>query len=234
MMDNLQAFVLAVHQRLGWLRGQADALNGLVTAVAGVVRQLRTAGGALFGPRQSNRPALSYETLWLDLTFDIADARGERVVLTRRQRVRLLRPGQVTVRELFWGEGEPLVGYRARGAQRVGERFEGSKRAVLLDLDTPPRPGSCATITSRRTMRRAFLRAEEYCEAFLERPTGRLSVTVRFPATRPPRRSRLVAATSEEVLRRVPVRYGADGRPVLRCRVLKPASGTIYSLRWAW
>jgi hypothetical protein len=197
-----------------------QAVRPLVVAVRKHLRRPGTAG--------------AYETVWLDLAFDIADPRGERVVLTRRQRVRLLRPGHVTVRELVWGEGEPLVRYQARGAQRVGERFEGSKRAVLLDLDAPSPAGNCVTITSRRTMRRAFLAAEEYCEAFLERPTGRLSFTVRFPATRPPRRARLVAATTEQVLRLVPLRYAADGRPVLRCRIQQPAIGTVYSLRWSW
>lgn len=83
-------------------------------------------------------------------------------------------------------------------------------------------------------MRNAFLGAEEFCEALVERPTGWLDFTVRFPATRPPRGARLVAATTERVLQTVRVRYGADGRPVLRCRVPKPEIGTVYSLRWAW
>jgi len=234
MMQDLQSFVLGVQQHLAWLRGQADALNGLVNALAGVVRQLRTASGMLFGPRQRDRPTLSYETLWLDLVLDLEDARGRRAVLTRRQRVRFLSADGAVLRELVWGQGEQLLRYTARGARRMRVRPEGSKRAVLLDPDQRPAVGDQLTITSRRTIRGGFREREEYCEAFLERPTGRLDFTVVFPQTRPPRAAWLVLAATEQVVRTLRCRYGPDGRAVLRCRLHRPTTGTTYSLRWRW
>ena len=105
---------------------------------------------------------------------------------------------------------------------------------MLLDLDAHPAPGDRLTIESRRIIRGGFRRRQEYCEAFLERPTGSLELTVLFPPNRPPSTARLVQAPSERVLRRLPVRFRADGRAVLRCRLRQPDVGTTYSLRWAW
>jgi hypothetical protein len=215
------------------LRTQLQTLTGVFKDVGNTIRALRSALRTVAG-RGVRRPAFAYETVWLDLAFDIRDAQGAQVVLTRRQRVRFLTHESATVRELVWGNGEPLARYSARGARRVGERFEGSKRALLLDPETRTAPGTCVTLTSQRTMRNAFLGAEEFCEAVVERPTGRLAITVRFPATRPPRRARLVAATTEHVLQTLRVRYDAAGRAVLRCRVQRPVIGTVYSVRWVW
>ncbi len=226
--------MLDTQARLVWLRSQIDALNGLVDGLAGVVRQLRAVAGWLVGHRQPNRPSLSYETLWLDLVLDLQDARGRRAVLTRRQRVRFLAPDGAVVRELLWGSGEQFVRYTVRGARRMGVRAEGSKRAVLLDPDRRPARGDRLTITSRRAIRGGFSEREEYFEALLERPTGRLDFTVRFPRSRPPRQAMLVLAATEQVLRTLRSHYGLDGRAVLHCRLHKPAMGRTYSLRWTW
>jgi hypothetical protein len=180
------------------------------------------------------RSPLGYETVSLALVLELHDTRGERAVLRRRQRVRFLGDGAAVVRELLWGEGDQLVRYQAHGARRLGVRVEGSKRAVLLDPHTRPSPGDRLTIESRRSIRGGFTRRQEYCEAVLERPTGRLELTVLFPPHRPPTTAQLVQAPSERVLRRLHVRFRADGRAVVRCRLQQPVVGTTFSLRWTW
>jgi hypothetical protein len=214
--------------------GQPGALPAVLTALPAVLRELRLALATLLD-HVGQRPAVEpYETLWLALVLDLLDARGERAVLTRRQGIRLRRPDGAIVRELVWGEGEQLVRYTAAGAHRLGVRIEGSKRAVLLSPEHRPGPGDRLTITSRRTIRSGFRAAEEYCEAFLERPTGRLDLTVRFPVGRPPRDARLVLASTETVLRVLRVRFGPDGRARVHCRLAQPTTAAIYSLRWRW
>ena len=205
----------------------------LFTAAVDLLRELRSLLTTVVGLRRP-RPPVAYETVSLALQLELQDARGERAVLRRRQRVRFLGDGGAVVRELLWGEGDQLVRYQARGARRIGVRSEGSKRAVLLDPDARPSPGDRLTIESRRTIRSGFRARQEYCEAFLERPTGSLELTVVFPPKRPPTTAQLVQAPSERVLRRLPVRFRADGRAVLRCRLRRPEPGTTYSLRWAW
>ena len=208
-------------------------LTALLHAAAALLRELRFAGAALGGSLRRSWPAMAYETLWLELVLDLRDGRGERAVLMRRQRIRF-HAGAAVVRELVWGEGEQLTRYTAQGARRLAVRPEGSRRAVLLDPDRRPMRGEEVTITSRRIIRDGFRGADEYCEAFLERPTGRVDLTVVFPPARPPKRAQLVLATTEAVLRTVPPHYRADGRAMLRCRLRRPDPAATYSLRWSW
>jgi hypothetical protein len=210
-----------------------EVLTPLLAAGAALLRELRLALETLTRWRR-RPPTAAYETLSLALELELLDPRGERAVLRRRQRLRFLRDGAAIVRELVWGDGEQLVRYQAQGARRLGVRAEGSKRAVLLDPAAHPAAGDQLTITSRRTIRGGFLGRQEYCEVYLERPTGRLEFTIIFPATRPPLTAQLVRATTEAVVRQLPLRYRADGRAVVRCRLQRPDPATTYSVRWAW
>jgi hypothetical protein len=206
------------------------AVGTLVDSTATVVEQLRAA----LGVASRRTPPCSYETEWLRLVLDIRDTTGARAILRRSQRVRFLVRGATVVRELVWGNGKQLENYRARGMRRLGLTVEGSKSAVLLAPISPPEVGDALTVTSRRTIRGAFRDRQGYCEAFLERPTRSLTLTILFPTRRPPRVARLVLAPTERVLRTVPVHVGAQGRPVLRCRIPNPRVACTYSLRWRW
>lgn len=211
-----------------------EALTPLVNALALVIRELRLMAAAIWAHARHPPKSTAYETLWLDLALDLVDRTGERAILTRRQCVRFHGLDGAIVRELVWGDGEQLVRYTAGNARRLTVLPEGSKRVVLLAPDRQPVPGGQLTITSRRTIRGGFRAANEYCEALLERPTGRLAITVRFPLGRPPKHAQVILASTETVLRTLPVRYGADGRAVLRCRLRNPVPAVVYSLRWQW
>lgn len=209
-------------------------LAQLLAAAADLLREARLAGVALLSRLSARQPAKPYETLWLELVLDLQDERGERAVLQRRQRIRFLVDGGALVRELVWGEGEQLVRYHARGAHRLGVRPEGSRRAVLLDPELRPAAGDRLTLTSRRTIQGGFRGTSEYCEVYLERPTGRVELTVLFPTNRPPKAAQLVQGASGAVVRRLVIRYQANGRALLRCRLHKPEPETIYGVRWSW
>ncbi|MGD9895423.1 MAG: hypothetical protein AB7U18_29390, partial [Dehalococcoidia bacterium] len=170
-----------------------ELLVRLVTAIEvlpGLLRQV-VAVGALVTRHLPVRPAAAYETVSLDLVLDIRDAEGHRAILTRRQRVRALTGEPVTVRELVWGEGTPLAHYRVRGASRLTIVPEGSRAAVLLCLFSGDSARRINTIESRRLIRNGLRKRHEYCEALVERPTGRLAMRVVFPGTRPPKRAEL-------------------------------------------
>lgn len=209
-------------------------LAQLLAAAADLLREGRLAVAALLSRLDSHRLAKPYETIWLELVLDLQDAQGEHAVLQRRQRIRFLVDGGALVRELVWGEGEQLVRYQARGAHKLAVRPEGSRRAVLLDPALRPAAGDRLTLTSRRTIRGGFRDTSEYCEVYLERPTGRVEVTVVFPANRPPKTAQLVQGATGALIRLVRVRYRADGRALVRCRLQTPATDTTYGLRWTW
>jgi hypothetical protein len=213
---------------------QPDVLHQLVTLVTTVRRAVPTLPRTRLPLCAARRPSQAYETLSLTLRLELADPRGARAVLTRRQRVRLLTPDGVFLREVIWGEGNQLARYSVQGARRVGRRPEGAQRALLLDPERPVGVGALLTITSRRTITAGFTATEEYCGTLLERPTGRLEFTVVFPPERPPRAARLLGGVPDQVLRTIVARYDANGRATLRCRIAKPAAATPYRLQWRW
>src|SRR3712207_3385467 len=99
--------------------GHPELITDLLTATTNLLRELRLLGAAVAGHFGRWAPTVACETLWLDVVLDLTDAQGERAVITRRQRVRVLAPGGVVVRELVWGEGEQCARYTVRGAQRL-------------------------------------------------------------------------------------------------------------------
>jgi hypothetical protein len=213
---------------------QPDVLHQVVTLVTTVRRAVPTLPRTRLPLFAARRPSQSYETLSLALRLELCDPRGARAVLTRRQRLRLLAPDAVFVREVIWGEGNQLARYSVQGARRVGLRPEGAQRAILLDPERPAGTGALLTITSRRTITAGFTATEEYCGTLLERPTSRLAFTVVFPRERPPRAARLLGGVPEQVLRTVRARYDANGRATLRCRIAQPTPAIPYRLQWSW
>lgn len=211
-----------------------ELVTAVLTAATGVISEVRRTVRALVQWRKESNPATSYITDNLELDLDIADDRGHKAVLTRRQRITFLVGESGVVREPVWGDGDALAHYRVDGAQRLGVRPEGMTRAVLLGLGGPATPGERATVTSRRTIRGGLLGTDEYLAAHLERPTGRLSLRVRFPRSRPPRTAQIVCLPAKGPPLRLAVRVGRDGRPVLSWRARNLADPCTYVLRWSW
>jgi hypothetical protein len=232
-MTTLRAF-FATLASLGTALLQPDVLARLVALARTVLQSVPTFLHGLASFWAGDHATVAYETIGLALRLELCDPCGARAVLTRRQRLRLLAPTGVFVREVIWGEGNQLARYSVQGARRVGLRPEGAQRAILLDPERPAGAGALLTITSRRTITAGFPATDEYCGTLLERPTGRLEFTVVFPPERPPRAAQLVGGIPERVLRTIAARYDAQGRATLRCRIAKPAAATPYRLQWSW
>ena len=165
--------------------------------------------------------------------WDLADSRGQRAVVTRKQRVRFLAGEAGVITGPVWGDGRQFQRYEITGAKRLGVRREGPRDVLLLGLDGRPGKDSRATLVARRTIHGGFLGEREYFETLVERPTKRLLLRVLFPRQRPPREAFLVEA-EESRQRALPVRIMADGRARLSWSCTRPKVNTIYSLRWAW
>ena len=138
------------------------------------------------------------------------------------------------VRELVWGEGNPLAAYSVQGASLLAVQSEGPKRVLLLGLERRPNRGDQAAITSRRQIRNGFVDSSPYAEVSVERPTSKLGLKVLFPCSRPPLGARVESVPPTMPARSIRIRYGADGRPFLSWSMRQPERFTTYSLRWQW
>ena len=206
----------------------------VLTAISQFATAFSTAKPAVMGMAERLTGRLSYENLALDYVFDIRDPGGRRATIKRRQRVRFRVEDSGVIRDLVWGEGNPLAGYAVVGARCAGVRQEGSKRVVLLALPRKPSRGDQATVATSRTVRDPAVGPAGYAESWVERPTAKLSLKVVFPRSRPPTEAHLVTVPTSSDSRRLKLRYGSDGRPYLSWRKRKPHTFTTYSMRWAW
>ena len=181
------------------------------------------------------RPRQSYENLLLQFDLDISRRDGTRGELRREQRVRFLTSEAGVIRELAWGDGKQMTGYRSHGATPVEHRREGMCRVVWLGLPERPVAGQVATIHSRRTVVDALTRSDEFLEAVVERPTRRLRMRVTFPADRPPIRVAAVSATHDgEQPRRLTLHPASRGRLWASWTQTNPRPGTTYRIAWSW
>ncbi len=181
------------------------------------------------------RPSHSYENIRLSFELDILDPAGHRARLTREQHVRFNTSEAGVLRDLAWGDGEPIAGYRASGANAVTRRREGSVRVVWLALPERPVAGQRAKVRSTRTVVDGLRRHNEFLEARLERPTKRLTLLVVFPKQRPPLSARIDAVPSaDQPARPVVARLRTDGRAVLRWSGRDPKPHAAYRISWTW
>lgn len=181
------------------------------------------------------RPSHSYENIRLSLELDILDPAGHRAQLTRVQHVSFNTSEAGVLRDLAWGDGEPIAGYRASGAKAVTRRTEGSMRVVWLALPERPVAGQRAKVRSTRTVVDGLLRRNEFLEARLERPTKRLTLSIVFPKQRPPLSARIDAVPSAgSRAQPVVARLRSDGRAVLRWSGREPKPNAAYRISWTW
>jgi len=210
-----------------------DTVLGSADTVVTAIGQLKAAAAVVRQWLPASCPQTDYENLRLDVVLDIADAHGRHAMLARRQLVRFLVADSGVVRDLIWGNGNQVARYSAHGANRLGLRPEGPLQVMLLGLPYRPVKGERVVLQSRRAIRGALQGSSEYCEMLVERPTRRLALKVLFPRSRPPTTASVVTSPDASVTR-VPVRYGADGRPFLQWGCTAPKQHRTYSLRWAW
>lgn len=200
------------------------ALAPLLTFAVGMLRRL------LAAPRNLE----SYETLALAYRLHIQDRNGRGAWLERDQRIRFRAGEAGVVRDLVWGEGEPLASYQAGAAEPVRLRREGSKQVVWLALPNRPAPGETATVRSRRRVVDALTNDEEYLEVEVERPTRRIALSVTFPRSRPPMTAYVLASPGVIPKRQLIVRWDLGPRPQLEWLCLKPVPFTRYRLCRTW
>jgi hypothetical protein len=214
-----------------------DAVTQLGTALEALIRIMRLLQPVLktmwpfFNVRA---PRVVYETVSLTIALDIQDVQGKRAVLLRHQQVQFSVADVGVVRDLVWGDGNPLVRYSVRGGQRLAVQPEGSKRIVLIGLTPHPQRGARARVRSRRLVQDALTGDTEFLETMVERPTKRLALQVRFPRGRPPKEAYMVTSPPAGAVQRIPIQCAADGRASLTWRQSKPDAFRTYSLRWSW
>lgn len=177
---------------------------------------------------------LDYENDFIEEVLDLRDTHGARALLTKRQRLRFHGVESAILRDGVWGNGHQFADYDVQGARKVATKQEGMRTTVLLAIEPTPLDGTAHEVRMSRQIRDAFGEPNSFFDLMAERPTGHLSLKVLFPKSRPPKSAHLVKAPAETIVRRIPIRYTAQRRPLLAWRLNNPLPFATYSLRWAW
>ena len=113
-----------------------QALSELAVHVSKTAPRIRALLGVFANP-------VTYENLSFEFRLEIKDARGERAVLIKRQRVCFRLANAGLVRDLAWGDGQLMDEYEPRvRAHLVCRTKEGARRSYWRQIGHPPKVSS--------------------------------------------------------------------------------------------
>ena len=177
-----------------------------------------------------------YEILDYDATLEIADIRGEKAKLTRREHIRFLQDNVVAIHDHAWGDGRFLCNYQCQPGVPVDIYEDGSKHNILISLRETKNKGDEMELWVERTIRGGFTEDEEWLETEVDHLMRRLKLAVIFPQGRPCRRATLTRRSTGKVTP-LPQSHFAllpDGRGKLTWETRRPRLHDRYTIKWAW
>jgi hypothetical protein len=181
------------------------------------------------------RETASYRVLESYYVWDLVSKDGREAEFEKRIRLRSLVDDLATITDSHWGDG--VVERSESSPGEVIRTFRvGPADSTVIMLDRALQSGDETELTIHRTLRDAFTNPSEWVEVDSAK-TGRATVRVVFPLTRPPKRARLRRAGDR--WEKVIPQTTADGRVVLEFVADEPVAGEPvpgerYSLLWDW
>lgn len=177
-----------------------------------------------------------YEVLAYEACLELHDARGERTVFHKRQRVRYRQDNIIAYQDMAWGDGQIFADYRCSPGVAVDRYREGHRYHILIALHQTRQRGDIDEFHLQRTILEGFMSATEDLQLEINHHTRRLKIEVIFPPERPPQRAWVLCqnAATTETLGRGAFYQRADGRHGLRWRTQRPRLYEAYILRWQW
>lgn len=177
-----------------------------------------------------------YEVLAYESRLEIADPKGEKAVLHKRERVRFLQDNIMAYQDQAWGDGDIFADYQCSPGVAVDRYREGHLFRILISLRETKSRGDVEAFHIQRTIKRGFTQAVEDFQTEINHTTRKLSVSVVFPRNRHPKRVTLVEkniarATEIGVENRVKL---PDGRQQFMWQTDHPRLFEAYILRWEW
>jgi len=177
-----------------------------------------------------------YEVLDYETRLELLDTNGEKAVLHKRERVRLLQSNIIAYQDQAWGDGEIFADYKCSPGVAVDRCREGHRVRVLISLRTIKNRDDVEEFRIERTIGRGFTKAVEDLQIDIDHTTRRFSISVVFPRQRFPKHvaliernaTRSIPLTNEHQLR-LP-----DGRQQWTWSTDKARLFEAYILRWEW
>lgn len=170
--------------------------------------------------------------------WEIQDAQGQSVVLSKRLKVRFLQNHVLAIDDPAWGDGELFAEYSCQPGEAVDRFRAGPEWRTLISLREFRNKGDIEEFLIRRRITGGFTQDEEWVAIETGRTIGAIHAEIIFPKERKPdpgtlrwerRSDRQVHHLTAEALS-----YLDDGRQCLTFRLDRPRMGEIYTIKWRW
>lgn len=177
-----------------------------------------------------------YEVLDYDVRLELLDAKGQRAVLHKRQKVRFLQDNIIAYQDKAWGDGDIFAHYSCSPGIAVDRYQEGHRYRVLISLRETKNRGDIEEFLIERTIRGGFTRPTEDLQIEIDHRTAQLSISVVFPRNHLPKQTMLVEQNTTQAMQLGPTHHLTlpDGRQEVRWQTSKPRLFEAYILRWEW
>ena len=176
-----------------------------------------------------------YETISDASDWDIHDKTGADAALTKTRSLRFLQNGVFAIRDYAWGNGDVLADYKCAPGEAVDFYSAAGKQNIVISLRETKRRGDTGDYVITRQMKNMFPDQSEWVATEITQPTRLMSITVRFPADRPPSGAWLKRSSDPDHKRsNLRVEGSPDGRQKISVQVAKPKLRETYTVWWEW
>ncbi len=213
---------LALLMNLDWTSAWPDLVGELLRAGRAILGQLPRAG--------------VYEVLRYECTVELRDAEGMQARVHKRETVRYLQDYVTTFQDQAWGSGQILLNYRCFPGTPVDQYQLGHNTHKLISLRETRNRGDSDQYDIEWRIRGGFLKSTGFWGTSINHRSRDVSVSIIFPASRPPSTGSLYERRSQRttVLGPADRHMLPDGRHVLSWHVSRPRLYEDYILKWRW
>jgi hypothetical protein len=169
--------------------------------------------------------------------WDIRDASGNLVLLTKSRKLRFLQNGVFAIRDYAWGDGQYEDGYSCDPGVAVDNFRQEGRHNVVVSLRETKRRGDVGDFQIQRTFIDSFRNQSESVHADILTMTQQLTIKVMFPADRPPTRAWAISHSAKAAQKQphtLSPKGAADGRQYVEHTLRRPKFGEEYIVGWDW
>lgn len=177
-----------------------------------------------------------YQVLDYEARLELMDAKGDKAILYKQERVRFLQNNILAYQDQAWGDGQIFADYQCSPGVMVDRYREGHKYRILISLRQTKNRDDLEEFHIQRTIRNGFRKKTEDFQIEIDHPTRQFAISVIFPRQRTPH---LVSLIEKNTTRYLPLQAEnrhllPDGREQWVWRTDKARLYEAYILRWEW
>jgi hypothetical protein len=177
-----------------------------------------------------------YEVLDYETVLDLKDAKGNKAVINKYEKVRYLRDNIIAFQDQAWGDGKILVNYHCTPGKPVDTYRLGYKYQVLISLHEVKNRGDIDEFHISWGIQGGFLLPTGFWATEISHSTDKIKTQIIFPKTRPPLKAEIIEKDQQRTtqLGKNSIRKLPNGKWKISWALDHPRLYEQYILKWVW